>query len=123
MLSKYVKIFKKAPPVAYYVTHEWKYTNGNVQGMWSRLDPRDQQIFLFSMRTIEWKEYFKTYLKGIRVYLLKDNPDDFVKSKILRTMEHQHYDSQKVHLLAALADLRTFVHENLIINIDIILMF
>ena len=69
----YEKIHKFSGVISYFCVREWKFSNTNVQGMWSRLDPRDRQMFYFSMQNFDWQSYFRNYMKGIRVYLLKDD--------------------------------------------------
>lgn len=73
LLKMYEKIHKFASVISYFSTREWNFTNDNVQDMWHRLDPRDKQMFYFSMQNFDWQAYFSNYIKGIRVYLFKDD--------------------------------------------------
>lgn len=58
--------------ISYFATRTWVFTNENVQKLWSELNQEDQDLFLFDMRQLEWNEFFKNYMKGIRIYLVKD---------------------------------------------------
>ncbi|XP_046592784.1 fatty acyl-CoA reductase wat isoform X2 [Neodiprion lecontei] len=69
----YQKIHKFANVISYFATHQWKFTNDNVQDMWSRLESKDQHLFLFNMKGFNWDEYFQYYIKGTRIYLFKDD--------------------------------------------------
>lgn len=39
------------------------------------MDETDKQIFNFDMESLVWEEYFEEYVKGVRIYLLKDPLD------------------------------------------------
>lgn len=81
-MKVYQKIHKFTDVISHFCTNEWVFTNENVQLLWDRLDTKDQEVFSFSMKNFDWKKYFETYLKGIRVYLFKDKLDNLEKSKI-----------------------------------------
>lgn len=36
------------------------------------MNPDDQKLFYFDMQSLDWEEYIKEYMKGMRVYLFKD---------------------------------------------------
>lgn len=82
LVKMYEKINKFANVISYFTTREWKFTNDNVQDMFHRLDPRDRQMFYFSMQNFDWQAYFRNYMKGIRVYLLKDDLKTLENSRI-----------------------------------------
>lgn len=81
-MKVYQKVHKFTDVISHFCTREWTFTNGNVQSMWDRLDSKDQQIFRFNMKNFNWDQYFETYLKGIRVYLFKDDLSTLEQSKI-----------------------------------------
>lgn len=68
----YKKIHKFSDVIQYFCTREWEFTNTNVIQMWESMDEDDKKIFPFSIKTVLWIQYFKNYIKGIRIYLLKD---------------------------------------------------
>lgn len=49
------------------------FTNNNIQRLWKKLGQRDQEIFDFNIKNVNWEEYSHHYLKGMRVYLFKDD--------------------------------------------------
>lgn len=49
------------------------FTNNNVQRLWKKLGRRDQEMFDFNMKTMDWEEYSHHYIKGMRLYLFKDD--------------------------------------------------
>lgn len=36
------------------------------------MSKEDKELFFCDLRKIDWDEYFKEYIKGIRLYLLQD---------------------------------------------------
>ncbi|XP_058809405.1 fatty acyl-CoA reductase wat-like [Phymastichus coffea] len=88
LLKMYEKIHKFIGVISYFSTNQWEFTNNNVQDMWTRMDPRDRQMFYFTMQNFDWHEYFKNYVKGIRVYLFKDD---------LKTLEASKKKWQKLY--------------------------
>lgn len=76
MLRKaYTKIAKFSEVLAYFATREWKFHNNNTQSLFEELCKADKHIFNFNMDDMVWADYFYTYIRGIRVYLLKDPVD------------------------------------------------
>lgn len=49
--------------------------NHNVQKLWNMLSEKDKQKFYFNLDQIDWKEYFRDHLLGIRQYIIKDSYD------------------------------------------------
>jgi fatty acyl-CoA reductase len=50
----------------------WKFTNGNVKDLWDRITDEDRIMFPFDIRSVKWDTYYSNFIKGIRIYLLKD---------------------------------------------------
>ncbi|XP_043286437.1 fatty acyl-CoA reductase wat-like [Venturia canescens] len=73
LLTTYRKLHRFIDVVSWFCVRDWTLTNNNVEHMWKRLETKDQQIFRFDMRQLNWKKYFKNYIKGVRVYLFKDD--------------------------------------------------
>lgn len=48
------------------------FTNSNVQRLWKKLSRRDQEMFDFNMKNVNWVDYSYQYVKGMRLYLFKD---------------------------------------------------
>nr|AWJ25024.1 fatty acyl-CoA reductase [Nilaparvata lugens] len=81
----YSKIDKFSTVLTYFATRKWVFTNQNVQNLWLRLTPEDQAKFNFEMKKLDWDHFFYNYIRGLRVYLLKDEmstlPDAMVRWK------------------------------------------
>lgn len=73
LLKIYKQTEKFANIISYFCNKEWTFSNNNVQRLWVNLDPRDKQIFPFSMKDMNWLDYFRTYMQGMRKYLCKND--------------------------------------------------
>lgn len=74
MMEVYKKIYKFTSSISYFATRSWKFSNKNTVEMWKKLDDRDKELFPFSMALVNWIQFFRFYLRGIRRYLLNE-PD------------------------------------------------
>lgn len=77
----YKKVLKFTGIIHYFTVRDWDFSNHNVQKLLHELEPDDQQIFQFDMSEIDWEDYFKNYMKGIRVYLLKEPLKNLVEAR------------------------------------------
>lgn len=98
LMKLYKKIHKFSSVISFFCTNEWvsvlklimpyhieyiefklehnssqMFTNSNVQRLWKKLGRRDQDMFDFNMKTMDWEEYSYHYIKGMRLYLFKDD--------------------------------------------------
>ncbi|XP_034827517.1 fatty acyl-CoA reductase wat-like [Maniola hyperantus] len=81
MLRKaYQKIDKFSAVIGYFALREWKFHNKNTQNLYKELCEIDKELFNFDMSSVNWDEYCKAYIKGVRVHLLKDPLDTIPQS-------------------------------------------
>ena len=73
LLKVYKKIHKFSDVISFFCTNEWMFTNNNVQQLWKRLGTKDQCLFDFNMKQMDWIQYSHHYIKGMRLYLFKDD--------------------------------------------------
>ncbi|XP_072382157.1 fatty acyl-CoA reductase wat-like [Diabrotica undecimpunctata] len=78
MLGMYRKIHKFTVILSYFSTRSWRFSNNNIRNLWKKLDERDKELFQFSMTTVHWLQFFRTYLRGVRRYLLHE-PDNTIE--------------------------------------------
>ncbi|XP_045468890.1 fatty acyl-CoA reductase wat-like isoform X1 [Harmonia axyridis] len=83
MVKGYQKINKFCEVMTYFALREWKFFNNNIQDLWRRMDPGDKQQYPFSMENFDWDTYFRYYVRGTRVYLLKDPLETVPKGRVL----------------------------------------
>jgi alcohol-forming fatty acyl-CoA reductase len=80
-LKTYKKIHKFANVISFFCTNEWTFTNDNVQKLWSNLNEADKKLFYFDMKSLDWEVYIKEYMKGMRVYLFKDELSNVTEAR------------------------------------------
>ncbi|KAG6443935.1 hypothetical protein O3G_MSEX003046 [Manduca sexta] len=93
MLRKaYTKISKFSDVIGYFATREWTFYNNNTQELYKELCPADKDIFDFDMETLDWSNFCYNYIRGIRIYLLKD-PVDTIPDGIRKyyKLKYTHY--------------------------------
>ncbi|XP_014210801.1 fatty acyl-CoA reductase wat-like [Copidosoma floridanum] len=82
MLKVYKKIHKFMDVLNYFTTKEWSFTNGAVHALVDKLDNRDRTLFNMDMRDVVWDTYFQNYMRGIRLYLIKDPIDTLPQARV-----------------------------------------
>ncbi|XP_045457865.1 fatty acyl-CoA reductase wat-like [Melitaea cinxia] len=80
LVKAYTKIAKFFALTNYFGLREWKFSNDNTQNLFKELSDVDKRTFNFDVSSLDWKEYFKIYVKGLRQYILTDS----LKTKYLK---------------------------------------
>lgn len=71
---------------------QWNFRNDNVQRLWKKMKPSDRELFQFNMTALNWDVYHYTYLRGARVYLLKDPMETIPEGRVkYRKVQAAHY--------------------------------
>ena len=65
----------------FFTTHSWKFISKNQQLLHEQLSEEDKNIFYFNVHQIDWRDYMKNYVFGIRKYILKDDSTQITKAK------------------------------------------
>lgn len=73
MLKVYKKVNKFTNVISYFATQSWKFTNDNVQALWSEMSDVDKRVFPFSMKDVDWDYFYQTQMLGLRVFFVKDD--------------------------------------------------
>ncbi|CAF4887390.1 unnamed protein product [Pieris macdunnoughi] len=82
MLKVYKKIHKFSSVICYFSTKEISFCNRRTRELWDQTTDLDKQIFPFSMKQVDWEEYFDEYLAGIRRYLFKEGDETLPQARI-----------------------------------------
>ncbi|CAK1546452.1 unnamed protein product [Leptosia nina] len=82
MLKVYRKIHKFSSVICYFSTKEISFCNRRTRELWDKTAELDKQIFPFSMKQLDWEEYFDEYLAGIRRYLFKEADETLPQARI-----------------------------------------
>lgn len=100
MMKLYKKVHTFSSVLAYFCTRSWRFHNDNVQELWSKLEPKDKELFPFSMKQMDWDMFFHNYVRGIRRYVLKEDPSNIpqARSRYMRYVLH-YYRAQPCYQL------------------------
>lgn len=82
--NAYEKIHKFSEVISYFSTKQWKFVDSNTRGLIDRLSSRDRELFDFDLALLDWKEYFYHHVRGLRVYLIKDELDTVERAIVKR---------------------------------------
>ncbi|KAH8247974.1 hypothetical protein KR032_003982, partial [Drosophila birchii] len=76
----YVKAYKKISRIidmmAWFGLKEWQFAHRNIDELNELLPKEERSVLQFNIATINWSEYFRSYLSGIRRYFFKDSAND-----------------------------------------------
>lgn len=73
MLRVQKKILKALSALEFFTTNEWKFISDNMVHLRSKMHPADRDEFNFDISTLNWEEYFESYVLGARQYILKED--------------------------------------------------
>ncbi|XP_053622062.1 fatty acyl-CoA reductase wat-like [Plodia interpunctella] len=82
MLKVYRKVHKLSSVLSYFCTTELTFCNRNTRQLWESTSDEDKKIFPFSMRDVNWDEFFEEYIVGMRRHLFKDGDDTLPQARI-----------------------------------------
>ncbi|XP_063709198.1 fatty acyl-CoA reductase wat-like [Culicoides brevitarsis] len=74
-LSKVFTMMKKLSfALEHFVFNDWNFDDKNVTELWKKMSPADQKKFFFDMKQLNWTNYTNESLRGMRLYIAKDDP-------------------------------------------------
>ncbi|KAL2741590.1 fatty acyl-CoA reductase wat-like isoform X2 [Vespula squamosa] len=82
LLKIYNKIYKTSNILCYFSTNEWDFTNKRWNELTRKLTTEDRELFFCNMKDLVWDTYFKSYILGIRIHLLKDPIETLQQARI-----------------------------------------
>uniref|UniRef100_A0A0A9WBX3 Fatty acyl-CoA reductase n=2 Tax=Lygus hesperus TaxID=30085 RepID=A0A0A9WBX3_LYGHE len=82
MYQIYKKVDKYGEVLAFFSTRDWQFTNQNVRALLERVPPKDREEFTFDISQLDWDKFFYNYIRGLRVYLLKDGWETLPRAQI-----------------------------------------
>ncbi|XP_035741464.1 fatty acyl-CoA reductase wat-like isoform X1 [Vespa mandarinia] len=72
LLKMYKKIYTLVNIFNYFATTKFNFNNKRWNELLSKLTTEDREFFFCDIRNLIWDTYFKNYILGIRMYILKD---------------------------------------------------
>ncbi|XP_015189986.1 PREDICTED: putative fatty acyl-CoA reductase CG5065 [Polistes dominula] len=77
----YIRLHKMLKVLSYFSLKEWKFKNERWTEALSKLQKEDQELFYCDIKDVFWDNYFRTFLLGVRLYLLKDPMETVPKAR------------------------------------------
>ncbi|KAF5284639.1 hypothetical protein FQR65_LT13470 [Abscondita terminalis] len=72
LVKSYEKIGKFLDVLAFFSTRGWVFYNTNTQKLWKSLSEYDRSLYRFDVAALNWDDYFRSFVLGGRLYLVKD---------------------------------------------------
>ncbi|KAF4519231.1 hypothetical protein B566_EDAN009792 [Ephemera danica] len=72
----YGKIAQFTDILSYFTTRQWEFSDHNVRALHASLNEVDKVTFPFDISSLRWEPYLNEYMAGIRVHLLKEQPEN-----------------------------------------------
>lgn len=76
-IYRFIKLYKKIAQLSellsYFSLGQWDFKNTNVQKLWNNINNVDKTLYPFNMKDLNWNQYFKYNVIGIRTYLMKED--------------------------------------------------
>jgi fatty acyl-CoA reductase len=77
----YERVFRAISNLGFFNSHQWQFVSENSLTIQSKMSTADRKIFDFDVRQLNWRSYFETYVQGIRLFILKDDPSTLPQAR------------------------------------------
>ncbi|XP_046643602.1 putative fatty acyl-CoA reductase CG5065 [Daphnia pulicaria] len=81
MVKLYERVFRAISNLGFFNSHQWQFVSENSLTIQSKMSTADRKIFDFDVRQLNWRSYFETYVQGIRLFILKDDPSTLPQAR------------------------------------------
>ncbi|XP_046837277.1 fatty acyl-CoA reductase wat-like isoform X1 [Vespa crabro] len=82
LLKIYNKVHQFSDVLDVFSTTEWHFTNERWEELLKKLTMEDRQLFFCDIKELIWDTFFKNYMLGIRLYVLKDPIETLPQARI-----------------------------------------
>nr|CAD7399654.1 unnamed protein product [Timema poppensis] len=103
-LKIYRKIDKYMLSMKYFTTFNWNFYNRKCMSLYQSLAQEEKEIFYFDSNAYDWRDYLRSCIYGLRIYLFKESPDTIPagKSRLIK------YKTEKI-IINVLIEIFLFV--------------
>lgn len=81
MLKIYTRFKTAAKTGQFFALHQWNFSQENMSLMQKQLNRIDDNDFYIDISKLEWNDYIRNYVFGIRSYVLKDGLETIPASR------------------------------------------
>ncbi|KAK4023769.1 hypothetical protein OUZ56_009167 [Daphnia magna] len=75
--TKWVRLYVKANDAfstfEFFTTHQWRFISKNWIRLMNEMSAEDRDIFYFDVGNINWRNYFESYILGVRLYGFRED--------------------------------------------------
>lgn len=82
----------------YYTTKEWHFKNENFLALRKNISEEDDKVFYTDIGVIDWSNYIRNYIKGVREFCCKEDPSTLPQAR--RLHKQLYYLDWTVKILA-----------------------
>ncbi|XP_050422291.1 fatty acyl-CoA reductase wat-like [Adelges cooleyi] len=75
LVDAYKKIHKFVDVISFFSLKSWTFYDTNTRNLISAMSDQDKTLFDFDVAKIDWDDYFKYHIRGIRCFIFKDPLD------------------------------------------------
>ncbi|KZS20141.1 putative Protein Fatty acyl-CoA reductase [Daphnia magna] len=73
MARLYVKANDAFSTFEFFTTHQWRFISNNWIRLMNEMSAEDRDIFYFDVGNINWRNYFESYILGVRLYGFRED--------------------------------------------------
>jgi len=77
----YGKVGKAVEALEYFTRRQWYFKCANVVNLREILTDEEREMFFFDARKIDWDDYWVTYVKGARKFVLKEDESTYPQAR------------------------------------------
>lgn len=81
LMKIYNKIYYQFQLYLYFNEHSWKFSDINMQKVYSRMNAGDHEEFPCIARAEDYEQHYCSAINGIRKYFLKESEEDLVAAR------------------------------------------
>lgn len=71
-MAGYKKMHKFIDVITYFSLKSWIFRDNNTRSLAKNMSKLDQSLFQMDMNNLNWDQYFKDHVIGVRLHILKD---------------------------------------------------
>ena len=81
MMQSYRKMSKMLEALSFFLTFEFEFCIENTKKLYAQMSPVDRQVFHFDVDSINWDQYSRVSVAGIKKYLLGESDAQIDKDR------------------------------------------
>lgn len=67
--------------VQFFTMNEWRFVSRRSKDLLEMMTGKDREVFNFDVRLIDWDDWVKSYVAGMRRFILRESPDTIPQAR------------------------------------------